>query len=258
MIRLWRRFRARRDRPRPERPKRQRPARHRELSRDLAARPDVLRVMRAAALWAIATCVAAASLTAFTESYRGLFEWARHHGLTGLWAYAWPLQVDVFIAVGELALFVALVDGWGLRSRVAAWAVTTVGLAVSVAGNVGHIASHTLTARATAAVPPIAAASALAVGLGVLKRIVEALDAIPAELPEVPSNGVLAQLPKAEAIRLALAHNGGQVLAAQRWLAERGVTADRAYMHDVKRGVRGKGRRHRAPASESAGTGAAA
>jgi hypothetical protein len=74
-----------------------------------------------------------------------------------------------------------------------------------------------------------------------------------AELPEVPPNGVLAQLPKAEAIRLALAHNDGQVIAAQRWLAERGVKVDRAYAHDVKRGVRGKRRRHREPVSEPGG-----
>jgi hypothetical protein len=79
----------------------------------------------------------------------------------------------VFIAVGELALFVALADRWAPRSRAAAWLVTLAGLAVSVAGNVGHVASHALTARATAAVPPLAAASALAVGLGVLKRVVE-------------------------------------------------------------------------------------
>lgn len=76
-----------------------------------------------------------------------------------------------------------------------------------------------------------------------------ALDAAadrPEDLPDVPPNGVLAGLPKAEAIRIALAHNGGAVLAAQRWLTERGVTADRAYMHDVKRGASGRGRRHRA------------
>jgi hypothetical protein len=72
------------------------------------------------------------------------------------------------------------------------------------------------------------------------------------ELPEVPPSGVLAGLPKAEAIRIALAHNDGAVLAAQTWLAERGVTADRAYMHDVKRGVRGKGRRHRAESAPGA------
>jgi hypothetical protein len=133
----------------------------------------ILRVPRRAALAAIATLVAAASLVSFAESYRGLYLWAHHHGLAGGWAVIWPLQVDVFIAVGELALFVALADRWPPRSRAAAWAVTLAGLAVSVAGNVGHVTSHSLTSRGTAAVPPLAAASALAVGLGVLKRVVE-------------------------------------------------------------------------------------
>jgi Protein of unknown function (DUF2637) len=133
----------------------------------------VLRVPRRAALTAIAVLVAAASLTSFAESYRGLWLWAHEHGLSGAWAVAWPLQVDVFIAVGELALFVALADRWPLRSRAGAWAVTVLGLAVSVAGNVGHVQAHSLADRATAAVPPLAAAAALAVGLGVLKRVVE-------------------------------------------------------------------------------------
>jgi hypothetical protein len=108
----------------------------------------------------------------FAESYRGLYLWAHAHGLAGVWSVIWPLQVDVFIAVGELALFVALADQWPSRSRVAAWSVTLGGLAVSVAGNVGHIAGYSLADRATAAIPPLAAASALAVGLGVLKRVV--------------------------------------------------------------------------------------
>jgi Protein of unknown function (DUF2637) len=134
----------------------------------------ILRVPRRAALVTISALVAAASLVSFSESFRGLFLWAHEHGLSGLWAVTWPLQVDVFIAVGELALFVALADSWPPRSRVAAWGVTVLGLAVSVAGNVGHVAGHSLTDRATAAVPPLAAAAALAVGLGVLKRVVEA------------------------------------------------------------------------------------
>jgi uncharacterized protein DUF2637 len=132
----------------------------------------ILRVPRRAALAAIAVLVAGASLVSFAESYRGLYLWAHAHGLAGIWSVIWPLQVDVFIAVGELALFVALADQWPSRSRTAAWAVTLGGLAVSVAGNVGHIAGHSLADRATAAIPPLAAASALAVGLGVLKRVV--------------------------------------------------------------------------------------
>jgi len=133
----------------------------------------ILRVPRRIALAAIAVLVAGASLVSFAESYRGLYLWAHHHGLAGPWAILWPLQVDVFIAVGELALFIALVDRWEPRSRTAAWTVTLIGLGVSVAGNVGHVTGHSATARATAAIPPLAAAFGLAVGLGVLKRVVE-------------------------------------------------------------------------------------
>ena len=106
--------------------------------------PGILRVPRGIALALIAALVAVASLVSFAESYRGLYLWAHRHGLAGLWAAIWPLQVDVFIAVGELALFVALVDRWAPRSRTAAWAVTLTGLAVSVAGNVGHVSGHSL------------------------------------------------------------------------------------------------------------------
>ena len=100
-----------------------------------------------------------------------MFLWASHHGLRGMWAVAWPLQVDVFIAVGELALFIALADRWAVRSRALAWTVTVLGLAASVAGNVGHITGTDIASRITAAVPPLAAAAALTVGLGVLKRV---------------------------------------------------------------------------------------
>ena len=93
-----------------------------------------------------------------------------------------------FIAVGELALFVALADRWVARSRFAAWAVTLLGLAVSVLGNVGHVTGHSLTNRATAAVPPLAAPAALAVCLGVLKRVVQAHLASAAQ-PEIGTAG---------------------------------------------------------------------
>lgn len=157
----------------------------------------ILRTPRRAALVAIAALVAAASLASFAESYRGLLGWAREHGLSGSWAVIWPLQVDVFIAVGELALFVALVDAWGRRSRVSAWVVTGAGLAVSVAGNVGHVHGHTLGDRVSAGVPPVAAAAALAVGLGVLKRVVEHVPpaspgAVPADVAAAAKAGMAA------------------------------------------------------------------
>ena len=139
------------------------------------ARPaGVLRGARVLALAAVAALVAAASVASFMESYRALYDWAHEHGLSVRWSAVWPLQIDTFIAVGELALIVALVDGWQRRSRVLPWVVTLGGLAVSVAGNVGHVGwAAPIADKATAAVPPLAAAAALAVGLGVLKRVVE-------------------------------------------------------------------------------------
>ncbi len=131
-----------------------------------------LTVLRSCALALITGLVLAAVAVSFAESYRGLYEWSSRHGLAGAWAAIWPLQVDVFIAVGELALVVGLADGWTVRQRAGAWTVALLGLAVSVAGNVGHAAGHDWTNRGTAAIPPLAAAAALAVGLGVLKRVV--------------------------------------------------------------------------------------
>jgi len=45
----------------------------------------------------------------------------------------------VFLAIGELALYVAYLDGWPARQRVSPWVTALTGLAVSVAGNIGHI-----------------------------------------------------------------------------------------------------------------------
>ncbi len=180
---------------------------------------------RLAAPAAICVLVAAASLVSFAESYRGLFDWASGHGLHGPWAVAWPLQVDVFIAVGEAALFIALADRWPPRSRAAAWAVTLAGLAVSVAGNVGHVTGHDAASRVTAAVPPLAAAAALAVGLGVLKRVVAMHTADAAEL-DLTSPAATAEEAAALAYRASVA--GGNPLS-ERQLADRfGIPRPRA------------------------------
>jgi len=171
------------------------------------ARPEVpaaaelggtLHAFRAAALWGIAALIVAAAGAAFAESYRGLYDWALHHGLSGFWAAAYPVQVDAFIAVGELVLFVAMVDGWKLRHRAGAWAVALLGLAASVSGNVGHVVAHDLQSRGTAAVPPVAAFAALWLGLTVLKRVVAGRGesnaaAVPVPvLPEVPTDAEFA------------------------------------------------------------------
>jgi lysylphosphatidylglycerol synthetase-like protein (DUF2156 family) len=162
----------------------------------------VLRALRIGALWAIAILIAVADGAAFTESYRGLYEWALRHGLSGFWAAAFPCQVDVFIIVGELVLLVAMIDRWGWRERLGAWAVALLGLAVSVAGNIGHIAAHDAQSRGTAAIPPVAAFAALWLGLTVLKRVIarhapqdQAPDVVPgAILPEIPTDAEVAAL----------------------------------------------------------------
>jgi hypothetical protein len=129
---------------------------------------------RRAALYAIGMIAILASANALAHSYAGLYDWAIHHRLSGWQAKSWPAEVDVFLAVGELALYVAYLDGWPARQRVWPWATALTGLAVSVAGNIGHIQavpghSVILADRLTAATSPLAAFAGLSVGLLVLK-----------------------------------------------------------------------------------------
>ena len=129
---------------------------------------------RKAALYAIAVIAILASANALAHSYAGLYDWAIHHRLTGWQAMSWPAEIDVFLAVGELALYVAYLDAWPARQRIWPWATALTGLAVSVAGNVGHIQAVPgdpviLADRLTAATSPLAAFAGLSVGLLVVK-----------------------------------------------------------------------------------------
>jgi hypothetical protein len=129
---------------------------------------------RRAALYAIGIIAILASANALAHSYAGLYDWAVHHRLGGWQAMSWPAEIDVFLAVGELALYVAYLDGWPARQRIWPWATAVTGLAVSVAGNIGHIQAVPgqpviLADRVTAATSPVAAFAGLAIGLLVLK-----------------------------------------------------------------------------------------
>jgi hypothetical protein len=129
---------------------------------------------RRVALYAIAAIAILASANALAHSYAGLYDWAIHHRLTGWQAMTWPAEIDVFLAVGELALYVAYLDGWPSRQRIWPWVTALTGLTVSVAGNVGHIQAGPgqpviLADRLTAATSPLAAFAGLSVGLLVLK-----------------------------------------------------------------------------------------
>jgi hypothetical protein len=129
---------------------------------------------RRAALYAIGVIAILASANALAHSYAGLYDWAIHHRLSGWQAKSWPAEIDVFLAVGELALYVAYLDDWPARQRIWPWTTALTGLAVSVAGNIGHIQAvpgHPviLADRLTAATSPLAAFAGLSVGLLVLK-----------------------------------------------------------------------------------------
>ena len=129
---------------------------------------------RRLALYAIGAIAILASANALAHSYAGLYDWAVHHRLGGWQAKSWPAEIDVFLAVGELALYIAYLDGWPARQRIWPWATALIGLAVSVAGNIGHIEAQPgqpviLADRLTAATSPIAAFAGLSVGLLVVK-----------------------------------------------------------------------------------------
>jgi hypothetical protein len=129
---------------------------------------------RRAALYAIGLIAILASANALAHSYAGLYDWAVHHRLSGWQAKSWPAEIDVFLAVGELALYVAYLDDWPARQRIWPWTTALVGLTVSIAGNVGHIQARPgqpviLADRLTAATSPVAAFAGLTVGLLVLK-----------------------------------------------------------------------------------------
>lgn len=189
-----------------------------------------------------------AGIAAAVASWSALYGLALRTGWSHWTAPLFPLTVDAY-AVAALRVWLGRQTSEAARLRARRSAVLAI-----VASMAGNAALHAAAAGVYAITwPVVVAVSAIPpVTLGLVSHLFtlraereDQADNDAAELPEVPPNGVLTGLPKAEAIRIALAHNDGAVLAAQRWLADRGVTADRAYMHDIKRGVSGKGRRNR-------------
>jgi len=199
---------------------------------------------RSAALRIVAGLVALSTTVAFGESYRALYLWAAHHDVPSGWAFTWPAMVDVFVAVGELSLFIGMTDRWPARHRAWAWTVTAGGLAVSVAGNVGHVGSAQWTDRLTAAVPPVAAFVALTVGLGILKRVVELAQAAPAaepgpgpDLTDIRHRAVLDNAESdAQRVRYAVRQTGRTEIApVSEWLAARGHSIPDSNLMSVMR-----------------------
>ena len=133
---------------------------------------DLAVTTRRAALYALTGLTVVADLGAFAESANGVYHWGLLHGLSHWRAIGLPAFVDVFIAIGELGLFSLMFWGHRWWHRLGAWLVTLTGLAASVAANMGDVWTLDWPTRITYAVPPVAAAAALYVGLSVLKRII--------------------------------------------------------------------------------------
>jgi len=134
--------------------------RHRRPQR--APKPGTLTARTVTAQLAVMTAAAAAaSVAAFWLSYGGLHAFALRGGLTGAEAWAWPAAVDLFIVAGEAGVALALLSR---RSDPVAWAYLAAGIAVSCTGNAlrGYPAPLPWAPYAVAALPPIAAAAALA------------------------------------------------------------------------------------------------
>lgn len=149
---------------------------------------------RRAALHAIAVVAVLASLNALAHSYIGLYGWATTHGLTGWQAATWPAEIDVFLIIGELALYIAYLDLWPTRHKIWPWATAAIGLAISVAGNVGHVRPATAGAmdadRMTAATSPLTAFAGLAIALLVLKLTRPSTSSIPTPASESATEAV--------------------------------------------------------------------
>jgi len=180
---------------------------------------------RRAALYAIGVIAILASANALAHSYAGLYEWAVHHRLSGWQAKSWPAEIDVFLAAGapHSALYVAYLDGWPVRQRVWPWTTALVGLAVSIAGNVGHIQGRPgqpviLADRLTAATSPVAAFAGLTVGLLVLK-MTRRRRLGRAEEPRVATTLVLAPRPATPGFGGG-GDTGGGPCTDQRWTGE--------------------------------------
>lgn len=119
----------------------------------------------------LAAVIIVATIASQTESFDGLYNWFATHGITGFWADFAPLMVDSFTVIGELAIFVALTGHWQWQKRVLPWASVILGLAASVAGNVGDKAGHPVSWQLTAMIPPLAGALGIMIGFSVLKSL---------------------------------------------------------------------------------------
>lgn len=154
---------------------------------------DILLRLRTYAVRAAAGIVVVAAGTSTTESYMGLRSWALAHGTIGAGSWIFPGMIDTFPLLGEIMLFVAMIDRWSWKAKVLPWLVITGGLVVSVALNTGHLISADVYTKLTQGLPPVAAWVSLVTGMVMFELIMRNRPV----LAEVVSE-VIEELPKPE------------------------------------------------------------
>lgn len=150
---------------------------------------DLLDRLRTGIVRGVTAIVATSTVASTIESYMGLRAWAIEHSIIGLGADIYPLFIDSFPLAAEGVLILAYIDHWRTRARVVPWTILTLGLAVSVALNVGQIRSTDVWTLITHGTFPIAMWLSLLVGTVMFKRVIrnkpQPVEVV-AEEPETP------------------------------------------------------------------------
>lgn len=125
---------------------------------------ELLRNMRRYAVMAAYAVVFLAVIASNADSYMDLRSWALAHDMTGIRSWVFPLYVDTFPFMGEVFLFVAMVDRWDWKIKLFPGAVIIAGLALSVGLNVGQVHTTDDWTQFTFSLPSSASGVALFLG----------------------------------------------------------------------------------------------
>jgi hypothetical protein len=124
------------------------------------------------AVRAAAGVVVVINVTSTGASYMGLRAWATGHETVGAGGYLFPLFIDTFPLLAEVALFIGMVAGWRWRIKLIPVLINAAGTCLSVALQVGVCKSPDWTTRATHGMAPVAAWLSLALGTLVFELVV--------------------------------------------------------------------------------------
>lgn len=124
------------------------------------------------AVRAAAAVVVVINVTSTGASYMGLRAWAVGHETVGTGGYLFPLFIDTFPLLAEVALFIGMVAGWRWRIKLIPVLINAGGTCLSVALQVGVCKSPDWTTRATHGMAPVAAWLSLALGTLVFELVI--------------------------------------------------------------------------------------